>query len=366
METQSVSSPAKPPVKARSALQREASRRNGSRSKGPKTPEGKARSSRNARLHALGVPAIADPAFHQQVTEFALALAGPDADPTALALATVMAAAQIDVQRARLAACAVMSGMKADSSTTYSKAVRRLAWIKRYEHRCALCRDQAMRQLREWRLALAGQTTADAHQSADGRFAVASMAAEQQYARAATACEPMRSFTRTTRAQAKTNLTAEKSAPVIASRLASRCSRAEGRMKKRTRAIPLSQRAVARSRQIKRPGIHFYKTNPSRHARARPGRGGYIRQWSQAPPGGCRSRASGLNIAGYKTYTAPASSARSAALIAAGVPTCIQRPSSRNPNSRPAAAQRSNRGDMEHGAGGGLARNAGVRMAAPA
>src|SRR3984893_8884159 len=53
---------------------------------------------------------------------------------------------------------------------------------------------------------------------------------------------------------------------------------------KRTRAIPLSQRAVARSRQIKLPGIHFYKTNPSRHARARPGRGGYIRQWSQAPP----------------------------------------------------------------------------------
>src|ERR1700736_4434776 len=277
METQTISSPAKPPVKARSALQREASRRNGSRSKGPKTPEGKARSSRNARLHALGVPAIADPAFHQQVTEFALALAGPDADPTA-ALATLMAAAQIDVQRARLAACAVMSGMKADSSATYSKAVRRLAWIKRYEHRCALCRDQAMRQLREWRLALGGQTTADAHQSADGGVAVASMEAEQQYARAATACEPMRSFARTTRAQAKTNLTAEKSAPVIASRSAFRGSPAEGRKKKKTRAIPLSQRAVARSRQIKLPGIHFYKTNPSRHARARPGRGGYIRQ----------------------------------------------------------------------------------------
>src|SRR5262249_46341958 len=65
-------------------------------------------------------------------------------------------------------------------------------------------------------------------------------------------------------------------------------------------------------------------------------------------------------------YTALARSALSAAAIASGVPTCIHTPSRRSPQSRPASAARSNRGDMENAPAGAPAKKAGVRIAAPA
>jgi hypothetical protein len=93
MQIAPTSSGEKPPVKPRTALQREASRRNGSKSKGPKTPEGKARSSRNACRHGLTVPAISDPRFERHIMEFAREIAGPKADPAELAIAARIAAA---------------------------------------------------------------------------------------------------------------------------------------------------------------------------------------------------------------------------------------------------------------------------------
>src|SRR5271166_2497324 len=65
-------------------------------------------------------------------------------------------------------------------------------------------------------------------------------------------------------------------------------------------------------------------------------------------------------------YAALARIAASAALMELGVPTCIQRPSRRRPNNRPASAARVKKGDMEEGPGDAPARNAGVRIAAPA
>jgi hypothetical protein len=117
----------------------EANRRNARRSTGPRTQAGKARSAQNARRHGLNVAAARDPAFAGVIAGLARLIAGPDAAAIGLALACAVAAAQVDVMRARRARCALWPSDPGEAG-----AVRRLACLYRYEQRALALRDRAI------------------------------------------------------------------------------------------------------------------------------------------------------------------------------------------------------------------------------
>ena len=117
----------------------EANRRNARASTGPRTSAGKARAGQNARRHGLNLPARYDPARAGEIDALARAIAGADAAADRLELASRIAAAQLDVERARRARLDIYPHALRDRN-----AIARLAAIDRYEGRALSARKRAM------------------------------------------------------------------------------------------------------------------------------------------------------------------------------------------------------------------------------
>jgi hypothetical protein len=123
-----------------SARKAEANRRNARVSTGPKTSAGKTRVAQNARRHGLKLPALCDPAWSGEIEALAREIAGADAGLERLALARPIAAAQIDLVRARRARRDLFP-----KNLRKPDATARLAAMERYERRAWSRRKCAIR-----------------------------------------------------------------------------------------------------------------------------------------------------------------------------------------------------------------------------
>jgi hypothetical protein len=155
-----------------SEAKRAANRANAQKSTGPRSREGKARSSQNANRHGLTKTAVNDPAAQDRMAALAAALAGEGASPARQIQAVVVAEAQVDLNRAQAARAHLQSQLTAalDGSVRLSRAsagekradrlaalVISLARPDRYERRALSRRRTAVRRLDELRAETTGR-----------------------------------------------------------------------------------------------------------------------------------------------------------------------------------------------------------------
>ncbi len=147
-----------------------ANRANAKQSTGPKSGQGRLRSSRNASRHGLSIPVFADPKLADDITALARAIAGPADDPDLDTHAASVAAAQMDLIRIRRTKIDVLCGalarsaegstedaegpasgraavVRSDDLILNGDAVRALLLIDRYERRALSRRKRAIREM---------------------------------------------------------------------------------------------------------------------------------------------------------------------------------------------------------------------------
>jgi hypothetical protein len=143
----------------------EANRRNGQKSRGPRTIAGKFRSRVNARKHGLTIPIVADQGFHATLADLTHAIVGQDAGERMVEQGLIIAQAELELRRIRQARLVTIETAVGDAADTQSSdaaiaaeafvsALPLLGRIERYERRAFLRRKKAAARLTDLQMML--------------------------------------------------------------------------------------------------------------------------------------------------------------------------------------------------------------------